>query len=150
MHRTLICLPILLALLAGCGLHARRVDVRLAEGNFPPRPATAEVELWVGETDLPKIPIAIISSSRTAERSAEAREAQVEELRQRARDLGAHAVENLRVETAEVNGIVADPRTPFTAFKQGEFDLHFVRGTAVYYLTDQEIAAREALGIPAP
>ncbi|MBN1475776.1 hypothetical protein JXA47_03385 [Candidatus Sumerlaeota bacterium] len=150
MHRTLICLPTLLLLIAGCGLATRRVDVRLTEGIFPPRPPGAEVELWVGETDRPKIPIAVISSSRTAERSAEAREAQVEELRERARSLGAHAVENLRVETAEVNGFVADPRTPFTAFKQGEFDLHFVRGTAVYYLTDEEIAAREALGISAP
>ena len=58
----------------------------------------------------------------------------MEELRRSARWLGANGIENLRVETAEAQGMVADPRVPFTAWKQGEFELHFVRGTAVRYL----------------
>lgn len=118
--------------LAGCGLFARRVDVRFHD-DFPPLPENTPVELWVGESDRPRIPIAIISSQRTAERSAAARQAQLDELRARARRMGAHAIENLRVERAEVRGFVADPRVPFTAFKQGEFELYFVRGTAVRY-----------------
>ncbi len=131
--------------LVGCGM-PRRVDVRLHEDasvftpDFPKRPPGAEVELWMGDTSREKIPIAIISSSRTADRSRASREAQLEELRARARDLGAHAVENVRVETAQVSGIIADPRVPFTAFKQGDFELHFVRGTAVFYPGDPDAA----------
>ncbi len=134
--------PLLLAAAAltllGCGLTSRHVDAYLTDARFPPRFPDADVELWVGETSRPRVPIAIISSSRRADRSREGREAQIEELRDHARRLGAHAIENLRVETAEVDGFVADPRVPFTAFKQGEFELHFIRGTAVHYLGEAE------------
>jgi len=139
MRTRLIALATFSALLLACGM-PRKVDVLLYEPqswfgwDFPALPANAPVEIWVGETSRPKQLLAIISSSRTAERSRESREAQLEELRVRAREMGAHAIENIRVETAEVNGVVADPRVPFTAFKQGEFDLYFFRGTAVRYL----------------
>ncbi|NUP91030.1 MAG: heavy metal-binding domain-containing protein [Candidatus Sumerlaeia bacterium] len=131
LRRTLL-FAVAAASLTGCGLFVRKVDVRY-NPNFPRRPEGAQVDLWVGETSRPNIPIAVISSRRTAERSREAREAQIEELRERARRMGADAIENVRVETAEVRGFVGDPMVPFTAWKQGEFELYFVRGTAIRY-----------------
>lgn len=130
-----------------CGV-SRKVDVRLYPRNFPELPPGQDVEMWVGETTRSKIPIAIISSQRTAERSRGAREAQFEELKERARRIGADGIENLRVETATVRGFVADPRVPFTAFKQGDFELYFVRGTAVRY-TDAAPVALSARATPA-
>jgi uncharacterized protein YbjQ (UPF0145 family) len=137
MSRRLIAVALLSAALAGCGIYARKVDVRFHE-NYPRLPESADVELWRGTTTRPKVPIAIISSQRTADRSYEAREAQLEELKERARSLGANGIEDLRVETANVRGFVADPRVPFTAFKQGDFHLYFIRGTAVRYLQPGE------------
>ena len=125
--------------LVGC-IGAPHVEQRLHENrglfrqDFRPRGPGSEVEIWVGETDRDKIALAVIRSDSSAERTREAREMQLEQLRETARRLGAHAVENVRVETTEVRGFVADPRVPFTAVKQGEYELYFIRGTAIRYI----------------
>jgi len=116
----------------GCAFN-RNVDVRLHD-NLPSIPEDQEIELWAGEQLRDKIEIAIVSSTRQADRSRATREAQMEELRVAARALGANGLENLYVHTAEAQGMVADPRVPFTAWKQGEFELDFIRATAVRYL----------------
>lgn len=144
--------PIALALTllaTGCMLPPRRVDVRLYEpdtlfgSSFPALPDSAEVELWDGDALSPGIEIAIISSTRVPEQSRETVEGLVEEMKDRARSLGANAITNIRMETVEIRGMVTDPRVPFTAFKQGEFELYFLRGTAFRY-TDADGATPES------
>lgn len=124
-------LPAILLLSACTGPRTKM----LADQPYPERPSIYPIEIFVGELSTPHEEIAIIESEAYPIDDTVTREAQLEQLRERAREMGADAVEELRILVKRAEGFVADERTPFPSLRQGEYPLFFMRGRAVIYST---------------
>lgn len=118
------------ASLAGCG--GPRTFM-VGDETFKRRPPVYPVDVYVGEVVETNRKIAIVESTAYPADDEPTRLKQIEEMKSRARVLGADAIEDLRVLTKRVRGFTVDERTPFLAWKQGEFPLYFMRGTAIAY-----------------
>lgn len=117
-----------LLLAAGCG------GVRmkwLTEERPAPLPDHAPVEIYVGRIEPSPIQIAIIETTASPYNDEQARREQLEQLRRRARRVGANAVQDTRILAKDVRGFTLDERTPFFSWRQGRYALYFMRGTAV-------------------
>lgn len=116
--------------LAGC---AGPRELAIEAPKNESRPFGYPVDTYVGEVPETHREIAVIESKAYQNDSAEARQRQLEDLRERARELGADAVQGVRLLTKRVRGYSADERTPFLSFRQGEYPLYFLRGEAIVY-----------------
>jgi len=123
---------------------------RLDPTAYKRRPSIYPVEIYVGQVELPHREIAVIDSSGYPDDDDATRVRQLEELRQRARGLGADAVQDVRLMTKRVRGYTIDERTPFPALKQGRYPLYFMRGTAIVYETSLPGAVAEGRGFTLP
>ncbi len=123
-------LPLLAAfmLVVGCGGPRLRW---LTEQRPAPLPDHIPVEVYVGSIQPAPDRIAIIETSATPHADETSRRAQLEELKQRARRVGANAIEDVRILTKEIQGFTLDERTPFFSWRQGRYPLYFMRGTAI-------------------
>jgi uncharacterized protein YbjQ (UPF0145 family) len=116
--------------LSGCfGPRMQRLD----EAKYPRRPSMYPIELYISEAFQPNRKIAIIESTAFPVDTDEARWEAIGELEDKARRLGADAIEDLHLHTKRVQGFTADERTPFPSIKQGYYELFFMRGTAIIY-----------------
>lgn len=104
---------------------------RLTETKFPPLAKNAEVDIFVGQIQVKHTPVAIIESEAYEYIDESIRDQQLEQLRSTARKLGANTVDNIHLLTKRVQRYVADERTPFDSWRQGQKVLHFLRGTAL-------------------
>src|SRR5690606_12776147 len=98
----------LLVVLGGCG--GARMQ-RLTTERFAPLPAHAPVDLYVGQVAPPFVEIAIIETPASHYSDEEMRLQQIEELKKRARRLGANAIQDVRILTKEIKGFTLDERT---------------------------------------
>jgi hypothetical protein len=105
----------------------------LTEERYPPRPSIYPIEIFAGQVQRPHREIALIESRAYDIDDVYTREAQLEQLQEKARELGADAVDNLRILAKRVHGYTIDERAPAPAFKQGEYPLFFMRGRAIIY-----------------
>lgn len=96
-----------------------------------PLPRDAHVDVYVGTVEPPFQPIAIIETDAVAVETEQARDAQLEVLRKKARKVGANAIQNVEILKKRVKGMTPDEKVPFTAWKQGSYNLFFMRGTAI-------------------
>lgn len=117
-------------ILAGCGGPR---SLHLTEDRYPPRPEGYPVDVFVGEVEQSHRTIARIDTTGRPADDEPSRLAQLEELKARAREVGADAVHEVRLLTKRVRGLTTDERTPFRAWKQGEYPLYFMRGEAIVY-----------------
>jgi len=117
--------------LAGCS--ATHV-YRISQEKFSPKPSDAEIELYIGKVKRPHTEIAIIDSRSSASKDDAVKKLQLDDLKRVARSLGADAVHNIRLLKKEARGMVMDERVPFPAWKQGEYNLYFLRGEAIKFL----------------
>lgn len=124
------------ALLVGCS--STNVTM-LSKTRFPPKPSDAEIELFSGKITGPYVAIAIIDSRSHSERTKENKIKQLEDLRRLARKLGADAVHNIRLLKKKGRGYIPDERVPIPAWKQGSFNLYFLRGEAIKYKEENEV-----------
>lgn len=114
---------------AGC---APRMKT-LTDKRYSPRPPSYQIALYQGSLDAPHEKIAYIDSRGTEELTTETRKMLVEDLRARARRLGADAVINVALLIRPERGWVPDPQTPFRSWRQGWRDIHFLRGQAIRF-----------------
>lgn len=121
---------LLALLLAGCGQPSMK---RLSFEKFPRTPKDEPIDLYIGRVSEPHQSIAIINSISLSENDTQAKQKQLEDLRKRARRLGADAVHDIRILPREVRGFVVDENVPFRSFKQGRYNLYMLRGTAIKY-----------------
>lgn len=105
----------------------------LTTADYDRRPSIYPIEVFTNEVSQPYREIAIIETSAYADDTDESRILQLEELRKKARTLGADAVQDVRVLTKRVKGFTADERTPFPSVRQGEYPTYFMRGTAIIF-----------------
>lgn len=115
---------------------------RLTTTHFPPKPKSAPIDLYVGTVSRHHIEVAIIQSRSYSSKDEKTKAGQLEELKRLARKLGADAVQEIRLLTKRAQGYVIDDRVPFPAWKQGKYNLYFLRGTAIRY-TENSPAAGE-------
>ncbi len=128
----IVTLAILMVSLAACG--GRKVH-RLTDEKFPATPANEDVKLYINNVQRPHIEVAYVQSFTSSAKSSDTRRAQLKELRDRARRLGAHAVMDVRQLKAKSRGVVPDERAPLPLFsRQGEGTMYMLRGTAVRFV----------------
>ncbi|MBN1866259.1 hypothetical protein JW916_03105 [Candidatus Sumerlaeota bacterium] len=138
----------LLCLLLAAGCATPRVH-RLTDFRYLPKAADAEIDCFVGKLTRPYESIAIVDSERYGEKDNPSKAKMIENLKKRARRIGADAVQDIRLLPVQVRGIVADERVPIVgAWKRGRYDLYFLRGEAVKYV--QEIGLPRAQHALAP
>lgn len=116
----------------------------IAGERFPPKVSAEEVRLYVTPVRRPHIEVAYVQSFADISQDTETRRAQLRELRETARRVGADAVMEVRQMKNQVRGFVQDERTPFRSYTQDRYDMHFFRGIAVRFVEDEEEAARHA------
>jgi hypothetical protein len=125
-----ICALSMLILLFSCSAYTVH---RLDSTKYKPRQRDAEITIYAGKVDRPHVKIAIIDSETFPDKSDATKLKQLEQLKTAARKLGADAVEDVRLLAQKVRGYVVDERVPFPAWKQGEYELYFLRGVAVRF-----------------
>jgi hypothetical protein len=124
-------LAFIVAVLGGCeSAHIHR----LTDHKYPPKSRDAEIEAFFGAVERPHERIALIDSQTEESKDDEAKARMLEQLRQKARKLGADAVADVRLLSREGTGWVWDEATPFPAPKQGPYNLFFLRGEAIKYI----------------
>jgi hypothetical protein len=123
-------LPALLPTLLLCGCAGPRM-MRMEGADYKPLDSRAPVDVYVGQLDPPYAEIAVIDSEAFAFIDDAAKQRQIEELQARARQLGANALQDVRILGKDVRGFTTDEQTPFTSWKQGEYTLYFMRAMAV-------------------
>lgn len=137
-----VALALVVLLLAACGGPALK---RLTAQTFPPKPASEPLEVYGGKVTSGCLEIAYLNSISLPEKDAAAKARQLEDLKQRARRLGADAVQDVMLLERRVKGFIVDEMTPFRSWKQDTYSLYFLRGTAIKYLDDASgEGAREA------
>ncbi len=82
---------------------------------------------------MPYREVAVIESTAFPYDDDETRLKQIEELKRKARRLGADAVQEMRILTKDIKGFTVDERTPFPSWRQGDYELFFMRGKAIVY-----------------
>jgi hypothetical protein len=114
---------------------------KLTDQTFPPRPSIYPIEMFAGRVQRPHVGIAIIESQAYDIDDVITREAQLEQLEEKARELGADAVDGLRILAKQVHGYTVDERAPAPSVKQGEYPLFFMRGRALVYQASLDLVA---------
>jgi len=133
-----LALSIVALLAASCAVENQHY---LTDRRFEPVSNSDEVRLFVGAVERPHVEIAYVNSIAVAERTDEARRAQLRSLQDRAAELGANAVMEVRSMKELHKGMVADPAVPVPSWKQGDTTLYFMRGTAIRW--DEPDAAKQ-------
>jgi hypothetical protein len=114
------------------------------EERFDPVPEGDDMALFLGEIQRPHRVFAKIDS-RVSDKNDEAnKKVQIEDIKRLARKIGADAVQNVRLLNKEARGMVPDRRVPFPAWKQGRYELYFLRGDAIKYGMAPPVPTEEA------
>jgi hypothetical protein len=129
----------MLAAASGCSTGPRMVW--LTSERYPPRPSIYPIEVFAGRVQRPHREIALIESVAYDIDDVYTREAQLEQLQEKARELGADAVDNVRILAKLVKGYTIDERAPAPAVKQGQYPLFFMRGRAIIYEASLDLVA---------
>jgi hypothetical protein len=117
---------------------------RLTDQKRASLPAGASVDLYIGKLKAPNERIAIVDSERYATKDDAAKERMLEELKRRARKVGAEAVQDIRLLAVRKRGMIADDRAPIAGpMRQGYYHLYFLRGQAIHYL--EPVPGEEAI-----
>ncbi|CAN5454894.1 hypothetical protein BH09SUM1_BH09SUM1_19180 [soil metagenome] len=127
-------------LCSGCGVKHRYM---LTDQKFAPTASNEEIKLFVNEVKRPHIEIAYVQSTPNREKDTMTRRQQLEELQVEARKVGADAVMGVRQLNNQVRGAVIDEAVPFRSYRQGQYKLYFLRGTAIKFVTEAEAAAAD-------
>jgi uncharacterized protein YbjQ (UPF0145 family) len=102
----------------------------------PPREGSAGIELFVGQVQRPYEEIAILQSRYYENQSKENKTKMLADMRNLARRVGADAVMDVHILPKRFQGMVADEKVPFPAWKQGADYTYFMRGTAIVFKED--------------
>ena len=107
--------------------------VLLDDQEYPPRPSIYPIEVFDGKVIEAHREIAVIESTGYPDDTDETLLRQLEEMKRKVRKLGGDAIQDIRLLNKEISGFTIDERTPFPSWKQGEYPLYFLRGTAIIY-----------------
>ncbi|MCE5230914.1 hypothetical protein LLG95_15155 [bacterium] len=126
--RNTLVLSILMFLAAACA--GPRTKWLVTE-HPAPLPPNTKVDVYVGTIDPPYQQIAWIETGAVAQETDQARVDQLEELRTKAREVGANAIQDVKILQKRVKSMTPDERVPFKAWQQGRYNLYFMRGMAI-------------------
>ena len=107
--------------------------VTLDDREYDRRPPGYPIPIYAGEVLETNRKIAIIETRGYEFDNDDTRERMFAELKHKARRLGGDAVEDARVLSKRIRGYTVDERTPFLSWKQGRYELYFMRGEVVTY-----------------
>jgi len=112
----------------------------LTEERYSPTPAEEKISLYVNEVERPHVKIAYVQSTGAANKETETVREQLRDLREKAREAGADAVVNVQQLSDKIRGYVRDEKVPFRAYEQGTAQRYFLRGTAIRFVENPELA----------
>ena len=116
--------------LSGCNTSSVQ---RLTMDRYPRKSMDAPIEMFVGTIARACKPVAILNSKYYDDQSDDAKAKMLLNLRNMAREIGADAVIEIQMLPKRFEGMVADDKTPFPAWKPGNYYGYFLRGKAVVY-----------------
>lgn len=116
---------------------------KLTWESRPPREGSAGIELFVGQVSRPCESIAILQSRYYEDQSKENKAKMLADLRNLARRVGADAVMDICILPKRFQGMVADEKVPFPAWKPGSDYSYFMRGTAIVFKEDTSTTPTE-------
>lgn len=125
----------------GCGGPQTKM---LLDQPLPPLKPDAKVDVYVGDVATTHTEVAFIESNAYAYVDDPIKLKQLDQLRRKAREVGANAVQDVHILTKTVRGYVADEKVPFPSLQQGEYSLYFMRGKAIR-IPSAETGSLEAL-----
>jgi hypothetical protein len=138
---------LLVAAIGASGCNRNRHYLMLEEGFgkegyaqqvYPRTPKDQDIRLFVNEVRRPHLKIAYVQSFSDVKTDEETKRRQLEALKSEARKVGADAVMTIRQMKGRVRGAVLDEMTPFTAYRQGRYEIHFMRGVAIKFVDEEE------------
>jgi hypothetical protein len=103
----------------------------ISDQQFQRLPADERVDVYVGEIEPPFTEVAIIDSEAFPYVDDAIKLRMIDDLKRRARRLGANTLHEARILAKDINGFTVDEKVPFTAWKQGAYSLYFMRATAL-------------------
>jgi hypothetical protein len=121
-------IPLMLLLPAACGGPRMKLLTDASLHTLDPRD---RVEVYVGKLDPPYEPVAIIDSEAYPTVTDEIKQQQIEQLRAKARRLGANTLHEIRILPKEIKNFTTDEKVPFSSWQQGSYQIYFMRATAV-------------------
>jgi uncharacterized protein YbjQ (UPF0145 family) len=131
----MIAVLLMAVIVTSCATRRRHM---LTDERYAPTPAAQEIKLYVNEVRRPHIRIAIVQSFSEPEPDAARKREMLEALTTEARKIGADAVMNVRQLKNQVRGAVVDEAVPFRSYRQGRYDMAFMRGTAIRFVDEAE------------
>ena len=145
-----VILPVLLAsVLLGLGACTGPRVHPLTDFQYAPKGPDAPIGLLVGKESTPYEAIAVVDSETYAKKDDATKEKMLEDLRKRARKMGADAVQDIRLLPVNVRGVTSDEDVPVPgAWKQGRYQLYFLRGEAIKYV--ERVGATGGEAAPSP
>jgi hypothetical protein len=96
-----------------------------------PLPANTKIDAYMDKVNPPYIEVAVIESDAFAFVDDGIKLKQLEQLKKKARQLGANTVQEVHMLAKHVQGYTIDERVPFSALQQGKYELYFLRAQAV-------------------
>lgn len=117
-----------LMVLTSCGGPRMKM---LAEEDYAALHPEVSVDVFVGTMEREHEPVALIDSEAFTYVDENVKLQQIEQLKERARRLGANAIHDVRILPKYVEGFTVDERVPFTAWRQGRYPMYFMRGEAI-------------------
>lgn len=145
MLRPVFLLALVAVIASGCS--GRKVWM-LTDERFEPSTPPDQISLYINEIERPHIKLAYVESDSDSREGTEVTRTQLTQLRERAHEIGADAVVNVRQLKTKVRGAVIDERVPFRAYRQGSFELGFIRGVAIRYVEEGEAEDNEPVSAP--
>jgi hypothetical protein len=124
----LLAVGAMLAAMTGCGGPRMKM---ISDQHFKRLAADERVDVYVGKIEPPFTEIAIIDSQAFPYVDDAIKLRMIDDLKRRARRLGANTLDDVRILAKDINGFTVDERVPFTAWKQGAYSLYFMRATAL-------------------
>ncbi|MDO8944274.1 MAG: hypothetical protein Q7U75_13930 [Desulfobacterales bacterium] len=124
----LAALLVVTLLIAACGGPQMK---KLSRQRFKALDINDKVDVFIGEIKPPYQEVAIIETDASSFVDNDVKKKQIEQLKIKARRLGANVVQNVHILSKRVRGYTIDERVPFTAWQQGQYELYFMRGMAI-------------------
>jgi hypothetical protein len=101
--------------------------------KYPGKSTNAPMEMFVGTIARAHKPIAILNSKGYPDEGEDNKAKMLSNLRKMAREIGGDAVIEIQMLPKRFEGMVADDKPPFPAWKPGNSYGYFMRGKAIVY-----------------
>lgn len=101
--------------------------------DFIPSYIEGDIPSYTGKLPQPHRVVAILQSSSAPDKTPETKLALLEEIKGIAKEMGVDALEEIRLLTVHIRGLISDTRPPIPALQQAVTERYILRANAVVF-----------------